>query len=395
MTNSATITPRERVLTSLRHETPDRLPVDLLATKEIWDHLIAELKPDTSGMEDMTWMDPKREAVMRMLDIDCRLVSYDMFCKPPESIIKPGAVVNEWATYNRSTPQKMWRQVMPDDTLFDIWGIHGKIEHSMFGSYEGFASWPHSEAESLEELKKHPWPTPDWWDFSSLPGILDRMDQDGDWHIRFRLGSFFELAWQLRGLAEFMMDFVQQPEIPLYLMDRLLEVHLANLETVLELAGDRLDMVYTYDDVATKDSLFISPKMWRKFVKPRHQKIIDLCKKYDMPVMYHCDGSIYQLIPDLIDMGVDLLNPIQPDAKDMDSARLKDEFGDRLSFHGGLDIIEVLPRGTQEQVISETRRQAEVLGKDGGYILCSSHHIQPDTPVENVLAMYDTSLRYI
>ncbi len=389
------VTPRQRVLTSLRHQQPDRLPVDLLATKEVWDRLIAELKPDTTSLEDMTWMEPAREAVMRMLEIDCRLVSYDMFCDPPEHVIKPGAKVDPWATYNRSTPQRMWRQVMPDGTLYDIWGIHGKVEHSMFGSYEGFASWPLSKASGVADLKGHPWPTPEWWDFSSLPAILDRMDQDGEWHIRFRLGSFFELAWQLRGLAEFMMDFVENPAIPEYLMDRLLEVHLENLRTVLELAGDRLDMIYTYDDVATKDSLFLSPKMWRKYIKPRHQKIIDLAHSFDKPVMYHCDGSIYRLIPELIDMGIDVLNPIQPDAKDMDAARLKAEFGDRLSFHGGLDIIELLPRGTQEQVIAETRKQAGLLGRDGGYILCSSHHIQPDTPVENVIAMYNIELRYI
>ena len=387
------MTYRERVLTSLRHEEPDRLPVDLLATKEVWDRLIEALQPDTSGMEDMTWMEPEREAVMRMLEVDCRLFSYDMFINPPESVIKPGAVVDPWATYNRSTPNKMWRQVMPDGTLYDIWGIHGQVEHSMFGSYEGFASWPLSEATSVDELKNHPWPTPDYWDFSPLPGMLDRLDRDGDWHIRFRLGSFFELAWQLRGLAEMMMDFIENPAIPEYLMDRLLEVHLANLETVLELAGDRLDMIYTYDDVATQNSLMISPKMWRQYVKPRHQQIIDLCKKYNKPVMYHCDGAIYPLIPDLIEMGVDLLNPIQPDAKDMESARLKEEFGDQISFHGGLDIIQVLPRGTREEVIAETKRQAAVLGKGGGYILCSSHHIQPDTPVENVLAMYELDLR--
>ncbi len=228
-----------------------------------------------------------------------------------------------------------------------------------------------------------------------MPAILKRIDEDGDWHIRFRLGSFFELAWQLRGLAEFMMDFVERPAIPEYLMDCFLDVHLANLQTVLELAGDRLDMIYTYDDVATKDSLMISPNMWRKYIKPRHQKIIDLAHSYDKPVMYHCDGSVYRLIPELIDMGVDVLNPIQPDAKDMEAARLKEAFGDRLSFHGGLDIIEVLPRGTREEVVAETRRQAMVLGKGGGYILCSSHHIQPDTPVENVLAMYDPALRDI
>lgn len=198
---------------------------------------------------------------MRMLEIDCRLVSYDVFCDPPEHVIKPGAKVDVGATYNRSTPQRMWRYAMLDWTLYDIWGIHGQVEHSMFSSYEGYSSWPLSEATSVSDLKDHPRPTPDWWDFNPLPDILKRMDQDSDWHIRFRLGSFFELAWQLSGPEKFMMDFVESPAIHKYIMDRLLEVHLENLRTVLEIAGDRMDMIYTYDDVSTKDSLMITPKM--------------------------------------------------------------------------------------------------------------------------------------
>jgi uroporphyrinogen decarboxylase len=110
--------------------------------------------------------------------------------------------------------------------------------------------------------------------------------------------------------------------------------------------------------------------------------------------MYHCDGAIYPLISELIDLGVDLLNPIQPDAKGMEAQRLKDEFGDRLSFHGGVDILRILPQGTVDEVRGEVRRLVDTLGRGGGYVLCSSHHIQPDTPIENILAMYEVALRY-
>ena len=176
-------------------------------------------------------------------------------------------------------------------------------------------------------------------------------------------------------------------------MDRILEVHLENLKTVLDLAGDQLDMIYTYDDVATQNSLLISPKVWRKLVKPRHQKILDLIHSYDKPAMYHCDGAVAPLIPELIEIGVNVLNPIQPDAKGMEPAVLKSQYGERLTFHGGVDIIKTLPRGTIEEVQREVRARVELLGRGGGYIMCSSHHIQPDTPLENVLAMYDPALR--
>jgi uroporphyrinogen decarboxylase len=109
--------------------------------------------------------------------------------------------------------------------------------------------------------------------------------------------------------------------------------------------------------------------------------------------MYHCDGALAPLIPDLIDLGIDVLNPIQPGAKGMDSGWLKRTYGDRLSFHGGIDIVSTLPRGTVEEVRAEVRKQVSVLGEEGGYIMAGSHHFQPGTPIENILAMYEPDLR--
>lgn len=388
------LTSQERVKTAIRHQTPDRAPFDLVATSEVWNKLVHHLQPGTAGLEDMAaWLQPEREAVLRHLEIDCRLFSYDMFCAPPEHIIKPGATISWWDTLMRSTPNRMWRQILPDGSIYDIWGVHFKLEAHMFGQYEGHASWPLGDADSVDDLKKHPWPTPDWWDFSELPAMIDHLQQDGPFHMRFRLGSFFEQAWALRGMEDFLMDFVRAPEMAAYLMDRILEVHLENLRTVLELAGDRLDMIYTYDDVATQNSLMISPRHWEKIVKPRHQKILDMVNQYGKQTMYHCDGAIAPLIPQLIDIGVDVLNPIQTDTPPMEPTLLKQSYGDRLTFHGGIDIIKTLPQGSPAQVQDEVRARIDVLGQNGGYIVCSSHHIQPDTPLENVMAMYDTSIR--
>ena len=138
----------------------------------------------------------------------------------------------------------------------------------------------------------------------------------------------------------------------------------------------------------------ISQEMWRKYVRPCHARLIEVAKNHGLKVMYHCDGAIYPLVPELIDLGIDLLNPVQADAKGMEPPRLKAEFGDRLAFHGGIDINHTLPQGTPDQVRAEVRDRVLNLGRGGGYIMCSSHHIQPDTPVENVLAMYELPLRY-
>ncbi len=389
------ITPRERVKRAMRHEEPDRVPVDFLATMEIWDRLIAHLKPDTTGIGGAEYFETAREAILRHFEVDCRVLSYDMFCTPPESLLNPGAVVDWWISMNRSTPNRMWRQVNPDGTFNDIWSTHSYKMETASGAYEGFKTWPMAEATSVEELKKHPWPTPDWWDFSPLPAIMKALDEHDEHHIRFRLGSVFEIGWQIRGMQEFMMDLVENPSIPVYIMERLTEIYLENLRRVLEVSGERLDMIYFYDDVATQNSLMISKKMWEKYVRPHHAKIIELAHKHGKPVMYHTDGAIYPLIPDLIEMGVDMLNPIQPDAKGMEMQKIKDEFGDKLVFHGGVDIMRTLPKGKPEQVQAEVRERVRVLGKGGGYVMCSSHHIQPDTPIENVMAMYEMGLREV
>ncbi|MGQ0604601.1 MAG: uroporphyrinogen decarboxylase family protein [Anaerolineales bacterium] len=394
MPNEKRLTPRERVQMALRHEEPDRVPMDYLATMEIWDRLIAHLKLDTTGIGPAEFFEPGREALLRHFEVDCRVLSYDQFCTPPEWLIHDGSHVDWWISMNRSTPNRMWRQVNPDDTFNDIWSTHSYRMETAVGAYEGFKTWPLSKATTIEELKQHPWPEPDWWDFTPLPGLIRQLDAHEQYHIRFRIGSVFEIGWQLRGLEEFMIDLASQPEIPMYLMDRLTEIYLENLRRVLEIAGDRLDMVYFYDDVATQQSLMISKKMWHKYVRPHHVKLIELAHQYNKPVMYHTDGAVRQIIPEFIEMGVDVLNPLQPDAKDMDLPAIKTEFGDRLTFHGGVDIMRTLPKGKPEQVQAEVRARVNALGADGGYILCSSHHIQPDTPIENVIAMYDPKLRY-
>ncbi len=395
-TPSPSVTPRQRVLTALAHRQPDRNPVDFLATPEIWRKLQAHFGIASQPLRDEfdgDFFDPAWEAILQRFEVDCRVVSYDQFCRPPASALLPGARIDWWNALSRSTPNRMWRQELPDGTARDIWGHVIRIVDNPTGAYEEFSVWPLAAATSVDDLKHHPWPEPDWWDFTPLRGLLAQYDALGDYHLRFRVGSVFEIAWQLRGMQEFLMDMVNQPEIPTYIMERLTDVYVENTRRVLDLAGDRLDMIYLYDDVATQANLMMSARMWRRLIKPLHERIIAVAKARNIPIMYHCDGALYPLIPELIEMGISLLNPVQADAAGMEPQRLKDEFGDRLSFHGGIDIIKTLPKGTEADVRAEVAERMRVLGKQGGYVMASSHHIQSDTPLANVFAMYDLANR--
>jgi uroporphyrinogen decarboxylase len=377
----------------LSHRQPDRAPVDFLAAPEIWQRLVEHLGIEARPLTEEDFFDPAWEALLEHFQVDQRVLSYDQFFAPPAAVLRPSARVDWWGALSRSTPNRMWRQQMPDGTSYDLWGHVIGIVENPTGAYEEYPAWPLAEAASVDDLKGYAWPEPDWWDFRPLPQVIRQLDARGNYHLRFRIGSVFEVGWQLRGLQEMLMDLVLQPEIPRYIMERLTDVYVENTARVLALAGDRIDMVYFYDDVATQSGLMISAKMWREFIRPCHARIIEVAQRHSVPVMYHCDGAIYPLINDLIELGVNVLNPVQADAAGMEPQRLKDEFGDRLSFHGGIDIIKTLPRGTPDDVRAEVRERIRVLGRDGGYVLASSHHIQSDTPLANVFAMYEIENR--
>ena len=387
------VSPRQRVNRALQHLQPERVPVDFLAVPEIWEQLIRLFQIGAAGPTDEELFEPAREAVLRALEVDCRVVSYDQFCQPPVGAFQSGARIDWWSTPSRSTPSRMWRRVTSSGEWLDIWGRGFRLVQMPAGTYEEPGICPLAQATTVEELRDHPWPDPDWWDFSSLPDAISRLDRDQEYHLRYRAGSIFEIGWQLRGLEQFLTDLVQSPALPAYIMDRLTDVTAELTRRALAVAGDRLDMVYFYDDVATQNGLLISKEIWRRLIRPHHARIIEVARAHDKKVMYHCDGAIRPLIPELIEMGIDLLNPIQVSARGMDPAQLKREFGDRLSFHGGIDIVQTLPSGFREDIEREVRERVETLGAQGGYILAGTHHIQAETPLRNVLAMYEVALR--
>ena len=368
--------PRDRVNRAIAHRRTDRVPRDFVAVPEVWRRLQKHFGSS------------ERSEVLVRLGVDCRIVSYDSFCCDPE--VEP-AEVNWEASQERSSLAGMWRRLLPDGSNRDIWGAHRCRVANAFGMLDQFASHPLREAASLEDLQQYRWPQPDWWDFRTLPQVISALNDKAFFHVRYRAGSVFETAWSLFGFERFLSDLALQPELPAYVMERIAEVHLANLETVLRLAGDQIDLVYFYDDLASQNGLLISTGMYERFVRKHHQRLIDLAARYGKPAMLHCCGSVYSLLPQLVDMGLAVLNPVQPRAKNMAHDQLAREFGGRLAFHGGIDIQDFLPRATPEQVRDHVAATCKILGAQGGYVMSGSHHIQADTPLENILAMYDVT----
>ena len=365
---------KDRVNKALAFQKPDRVPRDFAAVPEIWEKL-----GDHFGTDD-------RAEILEKLDVDCRIVSYDSFCSPPDIVAKD---VNMDASQERSSLGGMWRNTETDGSNRDIWGAHRKRVKNPSGELEQFASFPLESAQNIEDLSKHRWPQPDWWDFSDIRSYIEDLNANATYNIRYRLGSVFETAWSLYNFEKFQLDLLLNPDMPKYVMDRIAEVHLENLKTVLDLADDMIDIVYYYDDIATQNALLISPELYESSIQPYHKKIIDLAASYGKPTMMHCCGSVYPLIETLIQMGLKILNPIQPSATNMNPEKLMEDFGGRMAFHGGIDVQQFLPSASPVEVKEKVSYTSELLGEKGGYILSGSHHLQADIPLENVLAMYD------
>ena len=284
---------------ALQHHVPDRVPLDLLAVGQVWDRLIARL-----GLNS-------RQEVMERLGIDCRVISYDQFCSPPAEVVGDAAVERRRlieAPFDRrrvaQSPTgwhlRRYLASAQPDSLQRVRSVRGAGRLSIGVGGHGIRS----PAPTVGPIPRGG--TSTRWDRCSC-GI----DGDNEYHIRYRIGSVFETAWSLRGFEQFLTDLVAAPAMADAIMDRITQVHLANLEQVMHRAGARIDMLYFYDDLATQIGMFISPRVWRLRVRPFHKQ---LCVRgpaaYGRPIMYHSCGAIGSLVPDLVEMGIGVFEPI-------------------------------------------------------------------------------------
>lgn len=244
-----------------------------------------------------------------------------------------------------------------------------------------------AEAKSVDEMADWRWFDVDWFDFSDF---AKRLQPWADLAVMASGASVFQHPTFLRGCDNLLADMALRPDMAEYVIDRHTDFYVAFFDRMFTSAPGQVDILRIADDLGMQDRLMISPAMFDQFIGPRLDRIIMMAHGHGVKIMFHTCGAVVPLIDRLIDLGVDMLDPIQVRAKDMDPGPIKERFGSRIALHGAIDTQYLLPRGTPEEVAEETRRMIDTLGPEG-YVISPCHVLQTDVPTANVLALYDTA----
>lgn len=358
------MTPKERIRLAIAHQEPDKVPAHINATKWVVEKLKSSL--NVSGDKEL----------LRAMHIDV----YDM----------------RGIDLNSGTAP---RYVGPASEIFPATWAGGIAAFWQLKEFENKtnAGWnmemqppPLSVAQTIEECDKYPWPQNDWFDYSDL---RNRLEEWSDFSIMASGGSVFQHATYVRGMDTLMMDMMMDPEMANYILDRFCDFYYEYFRRIFDVAGDMIDVFALADDLGMQNTLLISPELFEEYVAPRLKRMADLVHSYNISLLLHTCGNVEPLIPRLIELGVDILDPIQPES--MDPIQIKLKYGDKICLRGGISVQNILTHGSVDQVIGETRRVVEALKPGGGYIFSPGHPVlQDDIPIGNILAMYDTGYRH-
>jgi uroporphyrinogen decarboxylase len=396
---------RERVLTALRHQEPDRVPIDLdgMASTGIMAIAYNRLKAHL-GM---------RGGETRVYDISQQLAHPE-----PPLLERFGVDVLPLAraTLGLNPVDPAWKPwMLPDGSPAMVpsgfspvqnergdWLIldsQGRVTHRMpaSGLYFDQTYHPLAEVTTIAEIENLELPDLSNDELAWLRREAYQLyTTTGQAIIGHFGGSILEAAQSLRGWERFMMDLARQPKLAQALAQRLADHYVANLPRYLDAVGEYIQIIQMGDDLGTQRGPQMSPKMYREIIKPYHRQVYEYVKtRSDLVLFLHSCGSNYTLIPDLIELGVDILNPVQISAAEMDPARLKREFGrDIVFWGGGIDTQHVLPHATPQVVRQQVRELLEIWAPGGGYIFCQVHNIQANVPPENVVAMFEAALEF-
>ena len=374
------MTHRERVLTTLKRQAPDRVPVDLGGTlastinihayRRLMAHLGFGGDPPVAYLSRRSNSVLPDERLLAHLDVDCRAVILD-------------------------NPEVNPERVLPDGSLYDEWGITWK--HVGEGQHFINADGPFYNQEPDPALvDKFAWPDPlDPGRFRTLRKQAEthRANTDAALILVLGVGAVHQIQF-MRGYAASLEDLIVAPDFVQAFMDRYVDFWIRMTEGALREVGDLVDVAMFGDDLGTQQGPVLSPALYRRLIKPYHLRMVQTVKPFNKPLLLHSCGSVAAFIPDLIEAGVDALHPIQVSAKDMDSARLKREYGRDITFWGGIDTQRVLPTGTPAEVREEVRRRIADLAPGGGYVLGAVHNVQAEVPVENILAMFQAAREF-
>lgn len=347
---------RERVLTALSHQEPDRVPINYSANPDIDRRLKHHygLKPDDT------------EGLKQLLNVD-------------------------FAAVNAPYIGPRLHSEIPDRRV-DIWGVRTRYVEHESGGYWDFCDFPLPDA-TVEDALAWPMPSPDDFDYAAVPDACQRLNHYCLSAGSAGLGCIINRIAKLRGMEQLLVDLLTDDPAALILIERKQEIELEMIHRTIEASQGRIDLLWMGEDLGTQIGPMISPELYRKHIRPWHQKFVDLAKSHDLPVIFHCCGSSSWAFPDFIDIGIDAVETLQPEAKDMEPAYLKHTFGDRLAFHGCVSTAGPVAVGTVAEVEEDCRRTLEVMMPDGGYCFAPTHQLQDNSPTENVVAMYATAHR--
>ncbi|MFO7902623.1 MAG: uroporphyrinogen decarboxylase family protein [Pirellulaceae bacterium] len=380
-----TMTSRERLLKALNHEEPDRVPIDLggnqtgihkFAYKALIEHL---------GIEDeVRIMDPVQqlaqpcEAVLQRLRVDTRYIA--------------AGAAGDWTggIVQKERDGRLWHD------LVDEFGVRWSMPDDQ-PYFMDITLHPLADA-TIEDIKDYPFPKGD--DAGRFEGLRERALQiknETPYAVVSGIsGVVYETCWYLRGLETWFMDLMTNPAFCEALIEQILKFWMDWFRVFLDEVGDVVDVIMIGDDLAGQNGPLFNPDAYLRIVKPRHKQLVQYIKsRTNAKIWYHTCGGCTTYIPELIDNGIDVLNPVQISAEDMEPASLKARFGDRLSFWGGaIDSQHVLPYASVEQVRADVRRNLEAFKPGGGYVFNNVHNIQAGVPPENILTLYDAAYEF-
>lgn len=385
MAQKETMTPRQRVQKALNHESPDRVPIDFggfqtgihrNAYRRLIDHL--GLRDEITILDPVQQLARPCEELLLRFHVDTRYVlahGPDGFDGTIRKVERNG---------------RLWHDLK--DEFGVVWSMP-----SDRGLYMDISHHPLASA-TIKDLADYPWPN--GADPSRFTGVRERaqtLRKETPYALVTGIsGVVYEYCWYMRGLERWFMDMIEQPEFCAALLDRTLAFWLDYLTGFMGEVGDVVDVVMIGDDLAGQSGPLFSPAFYRRVVKPRQKTLVQRIKSLTRAkIWYHTCGSCVEYIPDLLDNGIDILNPVQTSAAGMDPVLLKQRYGRELVFWGGgCDAQHVLPSATPEQVREQVRRNMETFKGGGGYVFNSIHNIQGDVPPENIVALFDAAYEY-
>jgi len=374
------MTSRERVLAAINHEEPDRVPLVMGVSNATGIKMIPY-----QGIKESAGIDAPDKYIYRWPELGTAEID-EATMQRLHSDVRGVRDIHPMKTLNRNQERE------PHSPFIDSWGS-GQMEIEPGEWYPGVH--PLSEATAIEEIEAYPgWP--DMSDPTRVAHVKEKaqlLADQGEYAILATpwLLFPFERAHAMQGLDIFLLNMAMYPDFAKALLHKITEVCKSLMGPFLDELGDNVDIIKIGDDLGTQDSLMISPKMYREILKPLHADFIQFIKeRTKAKVFFHTDGDVFPLIPDFIEIGIDILNPIQTTAGKMsDLEGLKKHYGKNIVFCGGIDTHRILPYGTPEDVRQEVLRVMQILGPGGGYMVASVHTVMNDVPPENVLAMVD------